>query len=255
MTGLSNGVRTGAAQVDNVKLPLGTRESLRLFVGRLQAVYGGDLVSVVLYGSAASGEFANRHSNVNVMVVLNDTALPNLARAHPIVTARKFRMISPVFFTEEYIASSADVFPIEFLDIKENYAMLFGKDVVKDIRIDTKNLRFQCEQELKSKIIHIKKHYLVTADRSALEHLLFKSFTSSLHILRNIVRLKGVQPPYLREEILSDVEAHFGVDTTVLSEILWAKNKNMALEPKDIESLLAGLVKELECISGVVDKM
>jgi len=33
--------------------------------------------------------------------------------------------------TEEYIAKSKDVFPIEFLDMQENYAVIYGKDVLK----------------------------------------------------------------------------------------------------------------------------
>jgi len=31
------------------------------------------LVSVVLYGSAASGEYADNHSNLNFLVILKDT--------------------------------------------------------------------------------------------------------------------------------------------------------------------------------------
>ena len=58
-------------------------------------------------------------------------------------------MINPVFFTEDYIIRSTDVFPIEFLDMKENHVTLYGKDLFEAIAVDTKNLRFQCEQEIK----------------------------------------------------------------------------------------------------------
>jgi hypothetical protein len=164
-------------------------------------------------------------------------------------------MISPVFFTEEYINSSLDVFPIEFLDITENYSVLYGRDLVKSLKVDNRNLRFQCEHELKSKLINIKKLYLSTKDKAELENLLFKTFTSSLHIMRNLLRLKGIHPPYLKEEILNAAERALGVDTVILSKILWAKNKKMPLTRKDVDALLAGFIKELESIVSVVDKL
>ena len=73
--------------------------------------------------------------------------------------------------------------------------------------------------------------------------------------MRNLLRIKGGQPPYLKEEILIEVEKAFGVDTTILSEILWAKNKKMALTHKDVDTLLTGFVKDLETISAAVDRL
>lgn len=241
--------------MDGLNLPAELKGRLENFTERLKDLYRDALVSVVLYGSASSGEFTKRYSNVNVMVVLDDTSLANLSRAYSIINSRQFSMISPVFFTEDYIKSSLDVFPIEFLDITENYAILYGRDLVKDLKVDNKNLRFQCEQELKAKLINIKKLYLSTKDKRGLENLLFRTFTSSLHIMRNLLRLKGVRPPYLKEEILNASEKALGVDTTILSKILWAKNKKMPLTHKDVDTLLAGLAKELESIVSVVDKL
>jgi hypothetical protein len=73
--------------------------------------------------------------------------------------------------------------------------------------------------------------------------------------MRNILRLKGMHPPYLKEEILTVSEKALGIDTTMLSKILWAKNKKMPLTYKDVDALLSGLVKELESIISVVDKL
>ena len=228
---------------------------LEKFVDKLRRVYAGGLVSVILYGSAASGEFADKHSNINILIVLADTGLANIAKSSTLFSLGRFKQITPVFFTEEYIRTSTDVFPIEFLDMKENYRVLYGKDLLKDLPIDTRNLRFQCEQELKSKLINIKSRYLMTRNRPELERLLFRSLTSTVHIFRNILRLKGREAPYRKAEILSRVERELSVDTTVLNEILYAKTKNMKLTYSDIDGLLSGLVKELEAIIKIVDTM
>ena len=47
---------------------------------RLKTLYADGLISVILYGSAAGGEFKERHSNVNLAVVLTDISLKNLAK-------------------------------------------------------------------------------------------------------------------------------------------------------------------------------
>lgn len=224
-------------------------------VEKLRRVYAAELVSITLYGSAASGEFAPGHSNVNVLIVLSDTSLQNIARVSPLLSSTRYRQITPLFFTEEHIRTSTDVFPIEFLDMKENYRVLYGKDLLKDLRIDTRNLRFQCEQELKSKLINIRSAYLRARGRADLERLLNKSFTSTVHILRNILRLKGVEPPYRKADLLARVERELPVDTTILNEILYSRAKKMKLTHNDIDGLLCGLAGKLEAITRFVDAM
>src|SRR5882672_4604710 len=53
------------------------------FVARLQQAAGPNLESVILYGSAVSGEYDPEYSNVNLLCVLKDTALSNLLALAP----------------------------------------------------------------------------------------------------------------------------------------------------------------------------
>jgi predicted nucleotidyltransferase len=239
--------------MEKLNLPCNIQKAVDDFVANLKNIYSDQLVAIVLYGSAASGEYAGRHSNVNLAVILKDTAIQSLKKASRFINKNRFSIINPIFFTEEYIKKSTDVFPVEFLDIKENHIILYGKDVFGDLQIDIKNLRFQCEQELKSKILNIKKLYLRMRDRAILKDLLFKSFTSSLHILRNLVRLKGKMPSYKKKDVLDEVARELTVDASVLRKILDAKNKNIRLNNKDIDELFTILVETLEDIAGKVD--
>ena len=238
-----------------LKLPQNISKTMDDFINRLKDTYGDSLISVILYGSAASGEFTGRYSNINLLIVLDDTSLDNLNKISNIITGRKFRMINPLFFTEDYIKSSSDVFPIEFLDMKENYIVLYGKDALAGLEIDIRNLRFQCEQELKAKLLNIKNVYLRIKDKQALENLLFKSFTSSLHILRNMVRLKGKSPSYLKESVLADIAREFNMDTSNFNKILEAKKKDLKLPSGEIESLFFALVTDMEKIINIVDRI
>jgi len=239
-----------------LNLPQKLDNTLKDFINNLNDIYGDKLISVILYGSAASGEFVKRHSNLNLLVLLRNTDLENLKKVSGLTNKYRFRFIQPLFFTEDYIRSSGDVFPIEFLDMKENYTVLSGKDALKDISIDTRNLRFQCEQELKIKLINLKQMYLRrNKDKAVLSNLLLKSFTSILHILRNVLRIKGKQPPYLKQDILKDITAEFQIEVDRWEKILAAKNKQIKLKGKEIERLFVNFVRDVEKIVNTVDRL
>lgn len=232
-----------------------SKEKLDDFIKRLKDIYGDGLISIIIYGSAVSGEFIDKFSNINLLVILNDTSIPNLIKVKNIINNSKFCIFNTYFFTEDYIKTSLDVFPIEFLDIKESYLVLYGKDILKDLKIDTKNLRFQCEQEIKAKTMSLKHLYLrAVRDKDSLQSLLFKSFTSILHILRNLLRLKGIKPPYLKSEILKEIAKEFPINIDVWEKILAARNRIIKSSYKDLDSLFIDFVRDLEKIADIVDK-
>lgn len=224
------------------------------FTQGLKDIYQEELISLILYGSAVSGEFIDKHSNLNLLVVLENTDLENLKKSANLIA--KFKMVNALFLTQGYIASSIDIFPIEFLDMQENYFVIYGRDLLKDIRVDIANLRFQCEHELKAKLIKLRQAYLaINKNTLALRSLLFASFTSVLHIARNILRLKGISPPYLKQEILRELASRLKIDIAIWENILAAKNKQIKLSAKETEQLFVNFTKELELLVNIVDKL
>lgn len=241
--------------MNEIKLSKKLQKITQEFVQRLKDTYKEDLISVILYGSAASGEFMEKYSNINLLVVLNDTSLANLKKIAPILKKARFTILNTLFFSPEYIRNSVDAFPIEFLDIKENHLILWGKDLLRDIEIDTRNLRFQCEQELKEKLINIKMAYLRTQDKNTIRMLLFKSSNSVLHILRNLIRLKGQEPAYLKEDLIKQFSELFGISIESFNKIWEVREKELKLSFKQIEDLFFAFTNDLEKIVEFVDKL
>ncbi|MFA4992428.1 MAG: hypothetical protein WC571_00500 [Candidatus Omnitrophota bacterium] len=236
------------------KLPLPPKleREINLFILDLNKIYKEDLLSIILYGSAASSEFVPVYSNLNILVILRSTALDELKKATREVN--KFKNLAPLFLTEEYILSSIDIFPIEFLDMQENYMLLYGKDFLKDLRMDLRNLRFQCEQELKIRLLNLKQLYLgLNNHPAALKEPLIKAFTSVLHILRNVLRLKNKQPPYKKEDLLKELAVHFKIDLSSWGKILTAKLKRARISKKETEGLFIVFASDLEEIIRTVD--
>lgn len=96
---------------------------------------------------------------------------------------------------------------------------------------------------------------MVNNDPVALRKLLLVSFTPILHIARNVLRLKGGKPAYLKQEVLRQLSAEFNIDLTVWEKILAVKNKRIKLNGKDVEPLFVNFVKELELMVDVIDKL
>src|SRR5215472_1365183 len=102
-------------------------KGLKELVSKLAAAAGTNLKSVVLYGSAASGEFNPKHSDLNVLCVLEDLDPRALAVLNPAVTwwARKGHP-APLIFGLDELQRASDVFALEFLDIKAHHRILWG---------------------------------------------------------------------------------------------------------------------------------
>ncbi len=98
-------------------------------VQRLKTAAGTNLTTVVLYGSAVTGEFLSEHSDLNVLCVLAQAGARELAQLH-VVAEWWMRQgnPAPLVFTLDELRRSADVFAIELFDMKENHRILFGSD-------------------------------------------------------------------------------------------------------------------------------
>jgi predicted nucleotidyltransferase len=227
------------------------------FILSLKNIYTTDLVSVILHGSAVSGEFIESYSNLDILIVLKNTNLHSLKKAYMILHKLPFRRINPLFLTEEQIKSSLDVFPIEFLDMQSNHICLEGKDVLVGLTIDAKNLRFQCEQELKSKLIILKQKYLRINqnDKISLSNLLFNNFTSVVHILHNVIRIKNKPIANRTEDILREAALELQVSVTTFMRLSALKKDHANLNKLELEKLLFDYVYELEKIAIAIDQL
>ena len=109
---------------------------LNEFVDRLRQAAGDNLESVVLYGSAVSGEYDPEFSNINLLCFLRDTSYPKLQGLAPTVEGWfKDGHRPPLFITREELERSTDVFVIELMDIRRQHKVLFGPDYVGTLEI------------------------------------------------------------------------------------------------------------------------
>src|SRR6476659_5501239 len=130
---------------------------LSQLVEKLQKAYGESLVSVVLYGSAVSGNHNEKFSDYNVLCVLTRVTPREMAQSEEIFRWwRKQGSPSPLLLSEDEFSTSTDCFAIEFHDIKALHRILFGKDVVTPLAVDDSFYRAQVEHDLRAKLLRLR---------------------------------------------------------------------------------------------------
>lgn len=223
------------------------------FVKCLKQALGSNLKSVLMYGSMASGEHIKGRSNINVLIVLDNMDLVSLNKVAGIKKKLKFKHIDPLILTKEYIKSSTDTFPMEFLDMKERHLVLFGEDCLLNLKVDLANLRYQCEWELKSKIIQLQKFYVNSNGKGrALNEFFIKALPSFMVIFKNILKLKNISVSD-KFQIISKISAEFNLDEEVLNSLWRARTGNLKIE--NIKMVFEKFLALLQRLSEAVDKL
>ncbi len=171
---------------------------LQQLVEKLQKAYGDRLVSVVLYGSAATGEHHAKFSDYNVLCVLSEITPRELAASEEIFRWwREQGSPSPLLLTEHEVATSTDCFAIEFHDIQQHHRLLFGKDVLTDLVVDDSFYRAQVEHELRAKLLRLRQKAAgMLSDPDLLRRLLLDSISTFCVLFRHALRLsRRAMPP------------------------------------------------------------
>ena len=177
---------------------------LRGFVDRLRDGAGDELLAVVLYGSAARGDFHAGQSDFNLLIELRDLELPSLATlGDAIAWWRRKQQPLPRIFSPQMIAEAADVFPVEFLDIAHHHVMLHGDDPFEGLEIHKDHLRLQCERELREKLMRLREAYIEARGKSRpLQRLLARSFSTFLALFRGSLHLWHATVPAHNAEVI-----------------------------------------------------
>mgnify|MGYP001773376794 CR=1 FL=1 len=239
------------------RLDTHTEQAIEKFTHEIQRLYGDELISLILYGSATGTDFVPDRSDLNFLVVLKKVTPQALRKAMPLVKSwHRQRIATPLFVDPEFLQSSLDVFPIEFLDMKEHHRLLAGTDILLDVTISLKNLRLQCEEELKGKLLNLRRAYVETGGRvEALEELMISSLKSFLVITRHLLRVKGLQPAHEFLEILVQAEETFGLSLEAMRTVHSLRLGAVRLEKSEAQALFERYLADIEQLAACADSI
>lgn len=183
------------------------------------------LKCVLLYGSAAAGDFLPGASNYNLLVIADPLGVAELRSLQPPLMAwdRAGHPI-PRLFTPTQLESSLDAFPIEMLDIQQSRRVLVGPDLLADMRVEPVHLRLAVERELTGKLLSLRGKFAVVADKPrAVQELMLGSLSTFLVLFRAALRLYQESVPDIKLEALHALAKHIQFDTAPFERLFEAK--------------------------------
>lgn len=210
---------------------------LKDMVKRLREALGDRLLSVVLYGSAARGDFQKATSDFNLLLVLDDLEPETLERLSPVVSRwTRLGQPFPRLFSPALIRDSTDVFPIEFVEIKAHRVILDGSDPLEDVVVQADHLRLWCERELREKMMRLREAYLASKGKPrAVRPLLIESYSVFLAIFRGCLHLLGGDIPARNEDVVEAFCARAELDVAPFHTIRQLRDgKKLDIDFKDL---------------------
>jgi hypothetical protein len=186
----------------------------RRWLDPVRAALGHEFLSAYLTGSVLTQGFDPRHSHINLLVVARALDIEALTRLVPSMPAPgKPPRIEPLLLARRQIEHSLDVFPIEWLEIKERHLWLEGEDFLAGLEVSHEYLRLQCEHELRGKHIRMRHAYLTAHDKAPeLLGLLRSSASSFATLFRTLLRLRGETPPADNPAVIERLAQLYGLE-------------------------------------------
>jgi predicted nucleotidyltransferase len=239
------------------KAPGNPEEIFEAVVKDYQSIFGSDLLSVILYGSGARGEYIPKKSDINFLILLSENGIDSLSKAFKVVVRwRKRRVNTPLFLTKNYIQASLDVFPIEFLNLKSYYQVVYGEDVLQSLVIEKKFLRLQCEREIKGKLLQLRQQFLETkGSKREIENLLARSAPTFYSIFRALLFLQDKAIPSGSKDLLSLVAQETGLNSSLMLDILKIKEGSKKLATAEAVSFMEQYIEQIKKLSAFIDEM
>ena len=224
---------------------------------KMLSLHRENLTSIVIYGSAAGSHYIPKRSNINLILIFQALPFSCLKNSLNLVASgRKRKILAPLFLTGEHITSSCDIFPIEFFDIKENHLTLYGEDIFQRLEINQSNLRLQCEQEIKGKLVRLRQSYLeMGIKKNQLVNLLSQSVSALMPVFRAIIRLNGGTFSQSRDSIIREIAKNFQLQEGVFFTVLNIKEGNLRYGKSELENIMEDYFTNLYKLAQKIDKL
>lgn len=140
------------------RLPAAVKTRLRELESALATILGDDLDALLVYGSAARGDYRADESDVDVMLVLKRDPGEKLEAIGPALQLARFAArIEVMILRKDEIPRASDCFPLLYDDIARASVVLRGTSPFAGLTIHSEHKRLRIEQELREARIRMRR--------------------------------------------------------------------------------------------------
>lgn len=220
----------------------------------LMQVLSTDLVSVCMFGSAAGERYRQGHSDINLLVVVDDEsdAKPSLL----IDFCRRWapaRVAPPLWVTPGYLDRSRDVFPMEMLAMAAEHRVIYGEDPLAGLSVEPKYVRLQLEREIKAKLAAVRGGLLASGGKAGpLTDMARRALPAIIAICRAWLFLRGQEAPEKPSQILA-AAGKAGLEVAAAAELHRVRDGHSKRRPEGLIDMWDRVAAELEHNGRLVD--
>jgi hypothetical protein len=239
------------------KLQVLIRDLVKDFAERLLAALGDNLLSITIVGSSLTEDFRQGTSDINIILVLgrqNTESLNAIASLAKPMSRKKFS--PPLLMTKSYIERSQDVFGVEFLDFQLAHKTIMGDDPFASLSFDKKDVRLQCERELKAMLIRLRQGYIAAAaNKRLIRDILISTARNMAPLLRAMLWLKDVERSARAEPTFSKAAGEFSIDMNPLTSAIKWRHEKVRLSDIEMENTFQSVYAVVDQLADIVDKL
>lgn len=205
-------------------LPQNIKDSLETITNAAKNSFGSDLVSVVLYGSAAEGR-VRASSDVNLLIILKRFEKAGVDQIRePFRTAHVAVQMDIMFILESEIDQASEAFAVKFADIFSRNCILYGSNPFTSRSIPREAAIRRLRQIILNLRMRLRERYALVSLREEQLAPIIADFSGPLRACAaSILKLEGGTPASPKEalnKIVSDLnDSRWQSLLTVISEV------------------------------------
>ena len=231
-------------------------QNLTDLVTRLKNAAESNLLSVILYGSAATEEFHPGHSDLNVLCLMQRLGRDDLRNLHAASAWwAKQGHPAPLFFTLNELHHSADIFAIELLDIKAAHRVLYGEEVMASLHIPMDLHRLHVERELRNNVLRLRQHYVRhPADSRKTLELMTSSISTFAALFRHALIALGEEPPRGKRSAMDRLGSVLGFDPSPFHTIFEIREGHKRERDVDVQATFEAYLDRVVKVADEMDR-
>jgi hypothetical protein len=233
------------------------QDSVRDFAEKLLTALGDNLQSVTVIGSSLTDDFRPDTSDINTVLILGSQNLESLNSIASLAKPMSRKKISPpLLMTQSYIEQSQDVFGVEFLDFQLAHETVMGDDPFISLSFDKKDVRLQCERELKAMLIRLRQGYIAAAaNKKLVRDILISTAKGMAPLLRAMLWLKDIERTARAEPTFNKASGEFSIDTSPLASAIKWRHEKIRLSEIEMKNTFETVYSVVDQLAGIVDEL
>jgi hypothetical protein len=225
---------------------------MKLFAG-----LGSNAISVEVYGSAASDDFAPRHSDVNLFIALHDVSFADLRLIGTVLQRESdrlgLRFATPLVVRPDFLDTAGDSFPIELTDMRLRHRLLAGADLIPRLLIPAEALRTAAEREARTTLLRLHSLAIHRPQDFHVREALAQLVSAVVVICSARLDAPTMRLPR-QPELLRRTSEQAGVNLSHFEQLHEMREGRRAWpEDLDLDRFLDALIDEMEALVRAID--